>query len=39
MKVENVYESPRVEIVEMLTEQTVLNTSFTGEGINQWEDM
>lgn len=33
------YESPTAEIVKVQVEQTVLSTSFTGEGINQWEDM
>ena len=39
MKIENMYESPQGEIVEMVIGQAVLSSSFTGEGINQWEDM
>ena len=39
MKKENVYESPRLEIVEIEIEQAVLSASFTGEGINEWEEM
>ena len=39
MKNYYVYESPRVEIVEMETEQALLSASFTGEGINEWEEM
>lgn len=33
------YESPAVEIIKMTVEQTVLSSSFTGEDINDWEDM
>lgn len=33
------YESPAVEILNMTVEQTVLSSSFTGEDINDWEDM
>lgn len=33
------YESPKVEIVEMHIVQAVLSSSFTGENINEWEDM
>lgn len=33
------YKSPEIEIIEMQLEQAVLNSSFTGEGINEWEDM
>lgn len=39
MKNEYVYESPHLEIVEIETEQVVLSASFTGEGINEWEEM
>lgn len=39
MKNENVYESPRLEIVEIETEQAVLSASFVGEDINEWEEM
>ena len=39
MKNVNLYESPQVEIVKIETEQPVLSSSFTGEGINEWEDM
>ena len=33
------YESPAIEIIEMEAGQAVLSGSFTGEGINEWEDM
>lgn len=33
------YESPAMEIIEMEVEQPILNGSFTGEDINEWEDM
>ena len=33
------YESPAVEILKMQLEQAVLTSSFTGEDINEWEDM
>lgn len=33
------YQTPKTEIVEMHTEQVVLNGSFTGEDINEWEIM
>lgn len=39
MKIVNDYESPQLEIIEMKTEQALLSSSFTGEGINGWEDM
>ena len=39
MKTENIYEAPKMEIIEMKTEQAVLSASLTGEGINEWEDM
>lgn len=39
MNTGNLYESPSVEILEMKTEQAVLSSSLTGEGINEWEDM
>jgi len=38
MKTER-YESPAIEIIEMEVGQAVLSGSFTGEGINEWEDM
>lgn len=33
------YESPAIEVIEMKVVQAVLSGSFTGEGINEWEDM
>ena len=33
------YRSPEVEIIEMQAEQAILSSSFTGEDINDWEDM
>lgn len=39
MKTEDLYEAPQVEIIQMMTRQAVLNSSFTGEGIDEWEDM
>ena len=33
------YESPAMDILEIEPEQAVLISSFTGEGINEWEDM
>lgn len=33
------YQSPAVEIMEMQTMQPVLTGSFTGENINEWEEM
>ena len=39
METGNVYESPKMEIVEMYTEQAVLSASLTGDGINEWENM
>lgn len=33
------YESPAMEVLEMVVEQAVLISSLTGEGINEWEDM
>lgn len=33
------YESPTMEIIELEVEQPILNGSFTGEDINEWEDM
>jgi len=33
------YESPAMEIVEMQTMQPVVTGSFTGENINEWENM
>lgn len=39
MKQSVLYESPKLEIVEMNTEQTVLVASLTGESISRWEDM
>ena len=39
MKKNKEYESPVVEIVEIETGGAVLMASFTGENINDWEDM
>lgn len=40
MKMEEAgYKSPQVEIFKMVVAQTILTGSFTGEGINDWEDM
>ena len=40
MKMEDVgYKSPQVEILKMVVAQTILTCSFTGEGINEWQDM
>ena len=40
MKMEDVrYESPQIEILRMEVAQTILTASFTGEGINEWEEM
>lgn len=39
MKKNKEYESPAVEIVEMEIGGAVLMASFTGENINDWEDM
>ena len=40
MKMEDVrYESPQIEILRMEVAQTILSASFTGEGINEWEEM
>ena len=33
------YESPAIEILELEVEQTVMSGSFTGENINEWEEM
>ena len=33
------YESPAIEILIIQVEQAILSTSFTGENINEWEDM
>lgn len=33
------YESPSVEILKVETDQAILASSFTGENINEWEDM
>ena len=38
MNTEN-YEVPRIEIYAIEVDQAILTTSFTGEGINEWEDM
>lgn len=37
--VTDIYESPRIEVMEMEIEQPLLTGSFTGEDINEWEDM
>ena len=40
MKMEDVgYKSPQVEILKMVVAQTILTSSFTGEEINEWQDM
>lgn len=39
MKTGMLYESPMMEVVEIMTEQPMLSASLTGEGINEWEDM
>lgn len=33
------YKSPKVEILKMEVAQTILSGSFTGEGINEWQEM
>ena len=33
------YETPITDILELEASQPVLSASFTGEGINEWEDM
>lgn len=33
------YESPVIKTLEIEVEQAVLSGSFTGEGINDWEEM
>ena len=33
------YESPSIEIMKLELEQEILTSSFTGEDINEWEDM
>ena len=33
------YKSPEIEIIEMLIRQALLISSFTGEDMNEWEDM
>ena len=33
------YESPYVEIIKVEVDQPILTSSFTGEDINEWEDM
>lgn len=33
------YESPSIEILKLELEQEILTSSFTGEDINEWEDM
>lgn len=37
--VTDIYESPKIEVMEMEIEQPLLTGSFTGEDINEWEDM
>ena len=39
MKKNSEYESPVAEIMEMESGGAVLMASFTGENINDWEDM
>ena len=33
------YESPDVGIIKVEVDQPILTASFTGEDINEWEDM
>ena len=33
------YESPALKILEISAEQAIMVASFTGEGINEWEEM
>ena len=33
------YESPAIEIIKMHIEEAILSASFTGEDINDWEEM
>lgn len=33
------YESPSAEIINVVVDQPILTSSFTGENINEWEDM
>ena len=33
------YESPCVEIIKVEVDQPILTSSFTGEDINEWEEM
>jgi hypothetical protein len=33
------YESPSVEVINVVVDQPILTSSFTGEDINEWEDM
>ena len=33
------YESPSIEIMKLELEQEILTSSFTGEDINEWDDM
>lgn len=33
------YESPSVEIINLVVDQPILTSSFAGEDINEWEDM
>ena len=33
------YQSPSVEIIKVEVAQPILTASFTGEDINEWEDM
>ena len=39
LKMEKIYESPRMEVVAIDIEQSMLCASLAGEGINEWEDM
>lgn len=39
MKIEVMYEPPKVEVVKMQVGQAVLSSSFSGEKISGWEDM
>ena len=39
MKIKKIYESPKMEIVEISTEQAAFAVSFWGENIEEWEEM
>jgi hypothetical protein len=35
----NIYVSPMIEIIKIEAEQSIFSSSYTGEDINEWEDM